>query len=155
MLVVNFSRLLISFINNYIKISRRNICAIQKFLQKKCLFKKCVECLIMIWLTFQCAETKMGSIGLSSVSQTTRRFRARCRRTHVLSRKHNSCLNTSVINRTRGARPPDVCCTGDAIMNGLYSSHPFIGSMRGLVAMGLVRRGCIQSCVYCKYVPRK
>lgn len=83
---------------------------------------------------------KTRSIGLSSASQTMRRFRERlCRRTRVLSRKHNSCLNTSVINRAGGASHPTFVVQATRSWMDFIAARPFIGSMRGLVAMGLVR----------------
>lgn len=37
--------------------------------------------------------------------------------------KHETLVWTRVCDKSRGRRePPDVCCTGDAIMNGLYSN---------------------------------
>lgn len=83
---------------------------------------------------------KTRSIGLSSASQTMRRFRERLRRrTRVLSRKHNSCLNTSVINRAGGASHPTFVVQATRSWMDFIAARPFIGSMRGLVAMGLVR----------------
>lgn len=41
-------------------------------------------------------------------------------------------------NKSRGRRePPDVCCTGDAIMNGLYSSPPIYRQYARFSSYGL------------------
>lgn len=99
---------------------------------------------------------KTGSIGLSSACQTMKWFRTRlCRRTRVLSRRHNSRLNTSVINRAGGASHPTFVVQATRSWMDFIAARPFIGSMRGLVAMGLVRCGCIQFSVYCEYVATK
>lgn len=52
--------------------------------------------------------------------------------TRVLSRKHNSCLNTSVINRAGGASHPTFVVQATRSWMDFIAARPFIGGMRAV-----------------------